>query len=120
MNLKPISDKVMELILYKSPFINTPFHNNIQLIFADSTASGRPSPIIEKYIAENVLPYYSNTHSNAYCGILMKSLVNDTKNYMREHLSVDKSKKIIFTGSGTTCAINHLIYCLNFENNKVN
>ena len=41
-------------------------------MFADLTASGRPSPLIENYIAENVLPYYSNTHSNAYCGIVMK------------------------------------------------
>lgn len=116
MDYYKISPKIKDLLVYKSPNIKTPFHNNIKLIFADVIASGRPSPLIEKYMNEHILPYYSNTHSNAYCGIMMKNLVNETKNYIRECLHVDKSKKIIFTGSGTTCAINHLVYCLKLEN----
>lgn len=114
-----VNEKIKDLILYKSPTIKTPFHNNIKVIFADYIASGRPSPIIEDYINGNVLPYYSNTHSNAYCGIMMKNLVNETKEYIRNNLNTGQ-KKIIFTGSGTTCAINHLIFCLNLEKNKDN
>lgn len=118
LNIIILPNKIKELILYKSPVIKTPFHDNIKVMFADLTASGRPSPLIENYITENVLPYYSNTHSNAYCGIMMKNMVTDTKNYIRKCLSIDKTKKIIFTGSGSTCAINHLIYCLKLEDNK--
>lgn len=112
--------KLKNVIVYDSPMINTPFHKNIKLTFADLIATSRPSPLIEKYIL-SLLPYYSNTHSNAYCGILMKDLINDTKNYIRKSMNISNDKKIIFTGTGTTCAINHLIYCLNLEKNaKVN
>lgn len=113
--LYKISPKIKEMLLYKSPSIQTPFNNNIQIVFADVIASGRPCPLIENFINEKILPYYSNTHSNAYCGIKMKNLVNETKEYIRNCLHADKSKKIIFTGSGSTCAINHLIYCLKLE-----
>ena len=116
MDYYKISPKIKDLLIYKSPPIKTPFHNDIKIVFADVIASGRPSPLVEQYISEKILPYYSNTHSNAYCGIMMKNLVNETKNYIRECLHIDKSKKIIFTGSGTTCAINHLIYCLKLDN----
>lgn len=114
-NILTISNKIRETILFDPPKMNTPFKNNIPIIFADSTASGRPSPLIEKDIYQHILPYYSNTHSNAYTGIMMKNLVNQTKDYMRKCFDIDKKKKIIFTGSGTTCAINHLVYCLKLE-----
>ncbi|QKF93576.1 aminotransferase class V [Fadolivirus algeromassiliense] len=115
LNIIDLPTSILDTIILKPPKIKTPFKNDIPIIFADSIASGRPSPLIEKDIYDNVLPYYSNTHSNAYCGIMMKNLVNDTKTYIRKSLNIDKSKKIIFTGSGTTCAINHLVYCLKLE-----
>lgn len=120
-HLKKIKDKYKKHFVFDAPIINTNLKNNVKLIFADATASGRPSPIIEKYIYNKILPYYSNTHSNAYCGILMKNLIGETKEYIRKYLSVGQEKKIIFTGSGTTGAINHLIHCLNFDHlDKVN
>ena len=103
---------MIKSLLYPSPSIKTPYHDKITVVFADAVASGRPSPIIENYITKHILPYYSNTHSNAYCGTMMKNLITDTKNYIRKCFNIDNDKKIIFTGSGTTCAINHLIHCL--------
>ena len=41
-----------------------------------------------------------------------------TKNIIRKWLNIDNNKKIIFTGFGTTCAINHLIYCLKLDEVK--
>ena len=118
MNLIEISDKIKKEIIQNSPSIKTPYHDNIKVVFADFTASGRPSPIIESYIQEQILPYYSNTHSNAYCGIMMKNFVNETKIYMRKSMNILSCQKIIFTGSGTTGAINHLVYCLKLEDIK--
>lgn len=118
MNIKEIPKRLKELLVYNSPVINTPFKKDLKLIFADLTASGRPSPVIEKYLIENVYPYYSNTHSNSYCGIMMKQLVADTKEYMRKVMNIDHCKKIIFCGTGTTGAINHLIYCLQLDTIK--
>ena len=114
MDLKLIPESFRKDIIIKSPIINTPLKSNIHLVFADCIASGRPSPLVERDIAA-ILPYYSNTHSNAYCGIMMKNMVNETKEYMRKCFGIDRGKKIIFTGSGTTCAINHLVYCLKLE-----
>jgi selenocysteine lyase/cysteine desulfurase len=48
----------------------------------------------------------------------MKNYVNETKEYLRKSLNLSIDKKIIFTGSGTTCAINHLIYCLKLQQQK--
>lgn len=119
-NINLFNIKFKNLLIYESPYIKTPFHKKIKIIFADTTASGRPSPFIEKFINTNILPYYSNTHSNAFCGTLMKKYVEKTKQFMREYLNINKSKKIIFTGSGTTCAINHLIFCLKLDSVGLN
>src|SRR5579872_7166219 len=57
-------------VTYNPGRIQNPFtkkYNNI--IFADDVASGRPCCIVDSLIIQNVNPYYSNTHSNATCGI---------------------------------------------------
>ena len=48
--------------------IPTPFGMK-RLVYADYTASGRPLRQVEDFIAEHVLPYYANSHTEAsYCG----------------------------------------------------
>lgn len=115
LDLIKIPKYIKKKLIMESPCIKTPYNDSIKIVFADLTASGRPSPIVENYIQTKVLPYYSNTHSNAYCGIMMKNLVEETKMYIRKSLNLPTTKKIIFTGAGTTSAINHLIYCLNLK-----
>lgn len=88
-----------------NPFTNGTNH----IIFADDTASGRPCPLIDKLVEKNVYPYYSNTHSNALCGSLMKKLVNQSYDIIRGSFNVPSNQKIIFNGNGCTGAINHLI-----------
>ncbi|ARF10316.1 aminotransferase class-V [Hokovirus HKV1] len=99
-------------IIYDNPPYKSKFNNKI--IFADYIATGRPSKIIDSKIMTQVLPYYSNTHSNAYCGIKMKNLVQETKDYIKNIMNAE-NKKVIFSGNGTTGAINHLIYCMNLH-----
>ncbi len=118
---KNINDEIRYNLVYEEPYIKTPFHNKIKIIFADYTASGRPCPMIEKYMEKEILPYYSNTHSNAYCGILMKNKVKESKEYLRKILNLKKTQKLIFTGNGATGAINHLVYEIDFNRyNEVN
>lgn len=108
-----ISDKIKKQI-YKKNFDNR--YNKI--IFADNTASGRPCKLIDKIIEKNILPYYTNVRSNAYCGIFMKNQIKKTRNYIRKIYNLNKQHKIIFTGSGSTGAINHLINSINFDKYK--
>ena len=117
LNLVKISNEKKQLLLQLDPIIITPYGNK-KVIFADWTATGRPSPIIEKWISENILPFYSNTHSNAFCGIKMKDYITETKKTIRKHMNIDENKKIIFCGSGTTSAINHFVHCLKLEDIK--
>jgi selenocysteine lyase/cysteine desulfurase len=111
----------LDYILYNSPYINTQIKKKIKVIFADNTASGRPCPIIDKFINYNILPYYTNTRSNATCGKMMTELIEDTRKYIRKNYNLDDDHKIIFTGSGATGAINNLINVINFKKyNNVN
>jgi selenocysteine lyase/cysteine desulfurase len=105
-------------ILYESPIISTPLRKSVKIVFADDTASGRPCKLIDSKMINEIHPYYSNTHSNAFTGIMMKNLIKDTKLRIRKTYDLDKSHKIIFTGSGTTGAINHLVGSIDFNKYK--
>ena len=83
-------------------------------IYADFIASGQPSPIIDNYIIKNVYPYYSNTHSNASNGIIMKNLIQDSRQYIKQYFNLDDDYDIIFSGNGTTGAINHLVNSIDY------
>lgn len=107
----------MDQLLFPIGTINTPFHidSKIKLVHADMTATGLPSPLVEKYIYENVYPYYGNTHTGTFCGNLMKKMIDDTRKYIRQIYNLDDQKVIIFTGNGTTGAINHLVNSIAFD-----
>lgn len=115
MDILDIKSIDISSILYKSINIDTPFMKQLRIIFADDTASGRPSKYIDNKIQEEILPYYSNTHSNAYCGILMKNKIIETRNIIKKFFNLTEEHKIIFTGNGATGAINHLANSLNYE-----
>jgi selenocysteine lyase/cysteine desulfurase len=105
--------------LYDPPNISTPLTKKVKVIFADDTASGRPSKKIDGYIMTEILPYYSNTHSNAFCGMMMKDKLDEIRNKIKEFYNLDKENhKVIFSGNGTTSAINHLSNCIDYESHK--
>jgi selenocysteine lyase/cysteine desulfurase len=107
--------KIKYKLVYKSGNIDTPFIKKLEIINADYTASGQPSPFIDKYIMKNINPYYSNTHSNANNGIYMKNLILETKEYLRKVLNINNDYIILFPGNGTTAAINHLSNLINYK-----
>ena len=111
-NMSLISIPNISSLLYPRVKIASAGH---YIIFADDVASGRPCKKIEKKIARKVLPYYANTHSNAYCGILMKKMIQETREYLCRVLNVPASHKILFTGNGCTGAVNHLINSIDYS-----
>ena len=113
-----ISDEIKEKLFYPKISINTSLKKEVPLIFADDIASGRPSPYIDKLITDKILPYYANTHSNATTGETMADKLSLTRDKIRNFYGLDKSYKIIFTGSGCTSAINHLINLLDYDTHK--
>lgn len=107
---------VSNIVGYKPGKILNPFTNEYnKIIFADDVASGRPCQLIDELIKENIFPYYSNTHSNATCGMMMNEYVNITKKIIKEQMNVSDDKKIFFTGNGCTGAVNHLVNMIDFS-----
>jgi selenocysteine lyase/cysteine desulfurase len=107
--------KQLYSLTYGHPPIQTPFGHRY-IINADVTASGYPNRLVESIIENQILPYYSNTHSNAYNGRLMSHYIEQSKEIIRKSIGARKCDQIIFTGNGCSGAINHLIHCLNLKN----
>nr|WP_306456089.1 aminotransferase class V-fold PLP-dependent enzyme [Palleronia marisminoris] len=80
------------------------------MIYADYVASGRALAVIEDFVRASVLPYYSNTHTQAsFCGSYMTRLREAARGEIARLVGADATTSVIFTGSGTTAAINRLV-----------
>jgi selenocysteine lyase/cysteine desulfurase len=80
------------------------------MVYADYVASGRALRQVERFVLEEVLPYYANSHTEAsWCGGFMTRLRRDARAVIASHCGADESHAVIFTGSGATAGINRLV-----------
>lgn len=97
-------------ITFFSPF------GDKNIIYCDFTASGRGLYQIEQFISSQILPFYSNVHSN--CGHLAEqseAFRQEAKSIVRRYCHTDENNSIIFTGQGTTSCISKLIKLLHLN-----
>jgi selenocysteine lyase/cysteine desulfurase len=81
-----------------------------RLVYADYTASGRALRQVEDFIANEVLPFYANSHTEAsYCGAYMTRLRADARQAIAEATNAGSDCSVIFTGSGATAGLNRLV-----------
>ncbi len=80
------------------------------LLYADYTASGRALRQVEGFVAEQVLPFYANTHTEAsFCGGVMTRLREAGRAEVARLTGAGPDCHVIFTGSGATGALNRIV-----------
>lgn len=81
-----------------------------RLVYADYTASGRALRQVEEFVAEKVLPYYANSHTEAsYCGAHVSRLRASARALIAAETGADADCAVIFCGSGATAGINRFV-----------
>ncbi|MDR9485456.1 MAG: aminotransferase class V-fold PLP-dependent enzyme [Sediminimonas sp.] len=79
------------------------------LIYADYVASGRALHQVEDAITAEVLPYYSNAHTEAsHCGRVMNRMRAEARRLIAGACGADDPHAVIFTGSGATAGLSRL------------
>lgn len=87
-----------------------------RLTYADYTASGRSLSFIEDFLRANVLPLYANTHTETSgTGRQTTHFREEARAIIKSALGCGPDDVVIFTGSGATGAIRHLIDVLNLR-----
>jgi selenocysteine lyase/cysteine desulfurase len=84
-----------------------------RVIYADYTASGRSLSFIEDYLRTSVLPLYANTHTESSgTGLQTTRFREDARRIIRRCVGADDTHAVLFAGSGSTGAIDHMIRVL--------
>lgn len=99
---------------------STPYGDR-PVIYADWTASGKCVRKVENYIADNVVPLYGNTHTTtSITGHQTTCFRHEARQIVAEAVNAKVTGRaavdvVVFTGNGTTAAINKLILSLGFN-----
>ena len=110
-----ILEYVRNHVIGKDQTFKGPFGER-KVIYCDSTASGRSLEFIEKYIQEMVLPTYGNTHTTtSITSQQTTAFRNEARELVAMSVNASSDDTIIFTGSGSTAAINKLVHILNLK-----
>lgn len=85
-------------------------HGDVPLVYADYVASGRAMRQVEDFVAQHVLPFYANSHTEAsYCGSYMTRLRREARAEITRIVGAREEDAVIFTGSGATAGLNRLV-----------
>ncbi|CAM9968587.1 unnamed protein product, partial [Discosporangium mesarthrocarpum] len=99
-----------------APF-QTPYGTK-PLVYADWTATGRPLAMIERYLVEDVMTMYGNTHTTtSVTGAQTTCFRHEARQIVAEAVNAKVTGRVsedvvIFTGSGATAAVAKLVSAL--------
>jgi selenocysteine lyase/cysteine desulfurase len=94
-------------------------HGKMPLVYADYTASGRALAQVEEFVAEHVLPYYANSHTeSSFCGAYTTKLREEARRVIARETNAGDDFTVIFSGSGATAGVNRLVSLCNVADQK--
>src|SRR6266542_2055348 len=109
---RPLLRRIRESVIGDDQIMWGPFGPR-RVTYADYTASGRALEFIERFIHDEVLPRYANTHTESSgTGLQTTRLREDARRIIRDAVGGDDDTIVIFTGSGSTGAIDKMIHIL--------
>ncbi|MDF0603533.1 aminotransferase class V-fold PLP-dependent enzyme [Psychromarinibacter sp. C21-152] len=107
-----VPERVRAALIGDTARIDGPFGPK-PLIYADYVASGRALSFVEDFVRDDILPYYSNTHTQAsYCGAYMTRLREAARAEIARLVGADEATSVVFSGAGTTAGLNRLVSLL--------
>jgi selenocysteine lyase/cysteine desulfurase len=105
----PLLARIRDCVIGDDRMMQGPFGAK-PIVYADYTASGRSLSFIEDFIRDEVLPRYANTHTESSgTGLQTTRLREDARRIIHDAVGGDENTVVIFTGSGSTGAIDKMV-----------